>query len=559
MREQVEEIKKRAMKRFNALQSEVEDDGWRLHWLDLQKFLLNRRGRYLTSRDYEPRQGGKMNHEINNGTPEEAVHIAAAGMMGGFTSPSIPWFQLIPADEDMREDKRIQQYLFRQQSRMYEVMNRSNWYGTLPTMYEELTVFGTAAMRLDIHPSRGVHCTQHTIGSFYLSNGPDGFVDTIAWRYPRTVRQLRRLYGVEVLSPALQTKIKNDELDHYVKCISIVELNEGRDRSFADWRGMKYRSITMEEAGSQDDNHKGVLKMGGFHTFPTMTPRTSRRAEDVYGSSRGMRALPDARQLQINELRGSEALLKMLRPPLNVPSSKMRSTVAAGQQNVYRGSDSQAIRPTFLTQFPYSESRDTITALENRLRDTLGTTVFQQFQALDATGNHNMTVPEVAERRAEKMALLGPTQQAVHTELLHPAIELMWEHMGTNGQLEEPPTELEGIELKVEFVSQLALAERSKIVQGVQILGDQIALMDQAFPGAADNFDFDAAIGHIRGGSLAPPDVIRDPEEVDAIRRDRAAQQQRAIEQEQLANESAAVNQLGNTPMEGGTALDQVA
>ena len=555
--DQIVEVKKRAMKRVHALRDEFENDGWRAHFLELQRFLMNRRGRYLKSADYEPRQGGKQNDEINNGSPEEAVHTASAGMMGGFTSPSVPWFVLKPADPDMAKNKAAINYLWRQQERMYDVFARSNWYQALPTVYEELTVFGTAAMRMDSHPTRTIHCTQHTAGSYYLANGPDGFVDTVVYRYPRTVRQLRRLYGEDVLSSEVRNKIKNDELDHYVKCVNIIELNEGRDRNYGDWRGMKYRSITMEE-NSKDE--EGVLKIGGHEIFPVVTPRTSRRSDDVYGSSRGMRALPDARQLQVNELRGGEALLKMLRPPLNVPNAKMRATVTAGQANVYRGNNSDAIRPTFtVAGFPYGENEDKIAKLEARMKNTLGATAFQQFETLDATGNHQMTVPEVMERRSEKLALLGPTHQSVHTELLHPAITNAWYYMGLNNMLEAPPDGMQEMPLKVEFTSQLALSQRNMVTQGIELLASQVAAMEQSYPGSSDLFDSDAAIRHMAGGFLAPPDVIREEGAVEEIRQARAQAQQQAMQQEQMIAQAEVASKLGNANLGDGSALDVAA
>jgi len=547
-------IKKAALKRIGALGDEVENDGWRAHWLDLSKFLLNRRGRYLKARNYEPQKGGKMNDEINNGTPEDAVHTASAGMMGGFTSPSIPWMQLTTEDEDLAEFKPVKEYLWRQQQRMFKGWAKANWYTMLPTLYEELGVFGTGATRMDIHPTRGIHLTQHTIGSYYLANGPDGFVDTVVYRYPRTVRQLQRLYKPQDLSKTVRDLIRNEELDRYIRCVNIVEINDGRESNFKDWRGKPFRSVTMEEETNDDE---GVLKMGGFDLFPTLTPRTSRRAEDTYGSSRGMRALPDARQLQLNELRGGEALLKTLRPPLNIPSAKYRATVAAGEVNVYKGQRSDAIRPTFTTNFPYGENEDKITKIENRIKNTMGATAFTQFQLLDESGNHQMTIPEIMERRGERLTLLGPTHHSIHNELLIPAVELHWYYMGRNGQIEPPPPDLRGIALEVKFTGQLALAERSSVIRDIELLGDRIALMNQSFPGAADNFNSDVAVQHLARGYLAPPDVINDPEVVTQMRRQRAQdfQNQQRLEQENLESETA--KNLAGTPLGTGAAIDQ--
>ena len=116
-----------------------------------------------------------------------------------------------------------------------------------------------------------------------------------------------------------------------------------------------------------------------------------------------MRALPDARQIQLNEKRGGEALSKTLRPALNIPAGMRRATVSSGRYNTYHGADSQAVRPVFTTNFPYAESRSEIERIETRIKETVGSTAFQTFQILDSTGNHKMTIPEIQERKAEKL------------------------------------------------------------------------------------------------------------------------------------------------------------
>lgn len=551
------EIMKRTRKREKALGDQVHEDGWRSHWDELSRFLLNRRGAFLTDREYDMRRGAKMNRAINNGSPEEAVHTSAAGMMGGFTSPSIPWFVLTPTDEDLLGYKPVASWLWRQQQRMYDVFNRSNWYATLPTMYQELTVFGTGAMRIDPHPVRGIHCTQHTIGSYYLANGTDGFCDTIFCRYPRTVGQLVDKFGDRV-SPRVKRLYDEDEVDKLIRIVNVVEPNKGHDRRYFDWRGMPYRTMTYEEEAESED--QPPLFIGGMEIFPTVTPRASRTEGEAYGSSRGMRALPDARQLQIQELRGSEALTKMLRPPLNVPSEKMRATVSAGQLNVYRGTKSDAVRPTFMTAFPYGENRQAVKDLELRLRDTLGASIHTMMQSLDATGNHKMTVPEIQERRAEKMTVLGPEHHSVHTEFLHPGINLTWEHMGIGGMLEDAPPELNGMELKAEFTSQLALSQRSHIVMGTMRAFENAGyLADLGFPEARDNLDADVAMEGMMSGILASPDVLRDPEKRDAMREERARANAEQARVEQMAIEAKAARDLGNAPMNGQNALEAVA
>jgi hypothetical protein len=481
-------------------------------------------------------------------------------MMGGFTNPSIPWLHLVPEDQDLRDYKPAQDYLWRQQSFMNDILAASNWYLALPQVYEELIAFGMSALRIDLHPVNTIHCTQYTVGSFYIANGSDGAADTICYRYPRTVRNLVDTYGINNVSEKTRESYnkKVPELDRWVKCANLIEPNgSDRDRNFLDWRGMRYRSITYEEEATEEEP---PLRLGGHNIFPVPVPRTNRRSDEVYSSSRGMRALPDARQLQTEERRGSEALSKVINPPMNIPANLRRADLRAGGQNRYRGQRADAIRPSIDTSgFPYDAVRDTILRRERRLEDILGASVFKQFQLLDETGNHNMTVPEVMERRSEKMQLLGPMQQSIHQELLTPAIELAWAHMATLDRLEEPPPELADMPLDIKFTSQLSLEQLSAITDSMRQFGLVLGEMNELYPGMSDRYDFDVAASEMSQGFVLPPKLMRDDDTVNEIR----AQRQAAIEQErqmeQQAAEAKAVRDLGGAQLGGGTALDAVA
>jgi len=558
--DRIRDIMRRARSRKDSLANEYENGGWRAHHYDLSRFLLNRRGKYLAQKDYEPNDGFKINQDINNSTPEEAIHTASAGLMGGFTSPSIPWVNIIPQDQDLRDYKPAQEYLWRQQSFMYEVLNTSNWYTVLPQIYDEILAFGQGAMRIDIHDVKTIHCTQYTAGSYYLGNGSDGSLDTVCYRYPRTVRNLVDTYGIDNVTQKTRDSYnkKVPELDRWVKCANLIETNgKDRDRNFADWRGMRYRAITWEEDAGQEEP---PLKMGGHNIFPVVAPRIGRRSEEIYGSSRGMRALTDARQIQSEERRASEALSKMINPPMNIPANLRRADLRAGGQNRYRGQRADAIRPSIdLNGFPYQAIMDTIARRERKLEDVLGASVFKQFQLLDETGNHNMTVPEVQERKSEKYQLLGPMQQSIHQELLQPAIEIIWNHMATLGRLEEPPPELAEMPLKIQFTSSLALEQLSAITDSIRRFGLVVGELNQYYPGASDNYDVDVAVGEMSQGWVLPPQLMRDQGAVDEIRNQRAIalEEERAMEQQ--ANDAKAARDLGAAPLGGGTALDAVA
>jgi hypothetical protein len=97
------------------------------------------------------------------------------------------------------------------------------------------------------------------------------------------------------------------------------------------------------------------------------------------------------------------------------------------------------------------------------------------------------------------------------------------------------------------------------VTQGIELLASQVAAMEQSYPGSSDLFDSDAAIRHMAGGFLAPPDVIREEGAVEEIRQARAQAQQQAMQQEQMLAQAEAASKLGNANLGDGSALDVAA
>ena len=556
-------IMKRAKGRAGSLLDAFETGGWRAHFRDIARYCLNRRGEYLESRDYDPNHGGRINQAINNGMPEESIHTVASGMMNSVSNPALPWIQVTPEDEDLKDDKTIQDHVWRQLRTLYSLINDSNVYDTMPQWYAEAAAFGTAAFRLDPHPTNTFKATHLPIGSFQLANGGDGTPDTCLYRYARTVRQLVELYGINAVSRATREKYNADsgaERDHFVKCSNLIEPNVDRDRNFLDWRGMRFRSITWEDGVGDNEP---PLKIGGMHMFPIVTIITGAVGEQVYGGyARGMRVLPESRQLQKEEEQLAKGTGKMISPPLNVPHALRRADGRMNGINRYRGQRSDAIRPTFQVQFPYQEMKDTTRDRERKIQEISGASVFRTFSILDQTGNHNMTIPEVQERRAEAASLLGPLLRSVNTSLRH-MVEVMWDYAERDRKFEEPPEVLQGLKLRVDFVNQLSLEQASALTNAAMGYANAMATLDQSFPGrapASDNLDLDLLATEMRQGFFVNPKLQVDPRQRDEGRQQRAQQAEEQAAQERQQEEAKTAQTLSNTPLsDGTTALDAVS
>ena len=117
-------------------------------FIDVAKFVLPRKYIWLQNM---PVTGdvrrSLQNENIYDGTGTRAVRKLSAGMIGGLTSPTRPWFRLHLEGirQGQQEPVRIRRYLDTVQHVIQFVLSRSNFYSTMASEYIDLGTFGTGS------------------------------------------------------------------------------------------------------------------------------------------------------------------------------------------------------------------------------------------------------------------------------------------------------------------------------------------------------------------------------------------------------------------------------
>jgi hypothetical protein len=88
-----------------------------------------------------------------------------------------------------------------------------------------------------------------------------------------------------------------------------------------------------------------------------------------------------------------------------------------------------------------------------------------------------VTAREIAERHEEKLLMLGPVLERLHDEMLSPLIDITFAKHREAGILPPPPPELQGQDLKIEFVSTLAQAQKAVGLGSLRSLIGTVALV----------------------------------------------------------------------------------
>src|SRR5690606_8258094 len=123
----------------------------------------------------------------------------------------------------------------------------------------------------------------------FIAEDDAGAIDTVYRRCRWTARQAAMRFGEDKLSKTIRDALKQErEQDKRFDFWHIVEPRKERD---ARRRELPILSLYIEAESKHE------IEEGGFHELPYVVPRWETAADEVYGRSPGMLALPDARTL----------------------------------------------------------------------------------------------------------------------------------------------------------------------------------------------------------------------------------------------------------------------
>ena len=545
-------------RRLAALRNERE--GWMPHWRDIADYLLPRRGKFLTLQTGEANKGDKRNGKIVDETGTLALRTLASGMMAGITSPARPWFKLQTPDPEMMEFAPVRSWLEQVEQRMRTVFSRSNLYNVLPVVYEELGAFGTGAMAVLEDSDDIIRCYPFTIGEYMIANSPRLTVDTFYREFPMTVGQLVAEFGLENVSRNVAERFRSGNTESWVDVVHAVEPNDKRLNNVPGAKGMPYRGVYFEKNCS-DDEKATFLRVEGFEEFPVMAPRWHVLSTDVYGRSPGMDALPSLRQLQVMVKRKAQAIDKMVNPPMVAPASLrgQPTSILPGNITYVDNTSVAAGQPAFRPAFEVNPRvNELMIDIQSKHQDIQRAFFADLFLMFAQTDRREITAREVDAREQEKLLSLGPMLERLHDELLDPMIDRTFSIMSRNRLLPEPPPEMQGVELRVEYISMLAQAQKAV---GTANIRDAVTFtigLAGAVPDVLDKLDFDKAVDSYGMMIGVPSDMLRSAEDVKTLRAEKQRQAEMARTMQMTGAAADTAQTLANTPIDDTNGLGRV-
>jgi hypothetical protein len=545
-------IRKHVDKRLAALKSERSHyiDEWR----DMSDFVLGARGRWLLSKGQKV--SDRRNDRVYNEEAKMAANTLASGMQAGITSPARPWFNLTTGDPALVEYGPVKNWLSDVEKILQEVFNRSNFYNSVHSMYKELGVFGTSAMGVYEDFDNIIRCEPYTIGSYCLATNGKRVVDTFYREYRMTVDQLVDQFGLENCSPSTQNLCRQGNLDAWVDVIHAVEPNRWRNHGSVLSSDMAFLSVYFESS-SQGGGQK-PLRVSGFNENPIMSPRWEVVGEDVYASSYpGIDSINTNKSLQIEELDKAVAIEKMHNPPLvgdAAIDAEGLDLIAGGVTFVpnMAAMGKPGLQSVYDVNLNIGHLKEDIMIKEKRIQRAFYADLFMMITEMD---RRQITATEIAARQEEKLLMLGPVLERLNNELLDPVIDRVFAIAERRGIIPPAPPELAQTELKVEYVSVLAQAQKATATASLEATAAFTMNLAQVDPNVIDKLDTDQMVDEYAKAKGAPPKTIRSDDDVEAMRSERqeaAAQQQ---QMDQMANMVESAKTLSETDTSGDNAL----
>ena len=561
-------IYKTKRQQLDLIKSSLENErtSFESHWRDLSDFILPRRSRFSIS---DVNKGDRRNQKIIDSTATLAARTLRSGIMSGVTSPARPWFRLTTQDPDLAEWGPVKQWLHLVQQRITASYLKSNLYNILPTVYGDLGVFGTAAMSVEeVFNGDVIHSKSFPIGSYWVAKDEFGRINTFVREFRMTVAQLLETFGSKKngdfdwnnFSTYVRGQYDQGNLQTWIDVTHFVMPNMEYDQKNPIAKFKKFTSCYFESGtgydSKQDDKY---LRESGYDYFPILVPRWETTAEDVYGTNcPGMEALGDIKQLQNGEKRIMEAVDKMIRPPMKGPTSMkgQAASIISGDITYIDNVNGQGFEPVYEVNFRIQEMETKQSQVRSRIQRSFYEDLFLMLSNLD---RRQITAREVEERHEEKLLALGPVLEQINQDLLDPLTDIAFNIHLRQRLLPPPPPELQGMELKVEYISVMAQAQKMLGVSSVERFTQFVGGLAQVDQGVLRKIKADQIVD-VYGEMLSvPPSIVRTDEEVQQIIQAEQAQQMQQMQMQQQMQAVDMAKKLSETKInQQDAALDEL-
>lgn len=481
-------------------------------------------------------EGEKYPDDVYDDTAIQANLVLAAGLSGYMTNASQRWFEYAARDERLMDSQDARKYFADCTNIAYSVLGNSNFYQQVHEVYLDLGSIGPGFLYEEEDEAADVRFFARHPKEMYIIENDKGLVDIVYRAFKLTAWQAFNMFGKDKCGKSINKALENNDLTKDFDFVQYICPRHDRAAGKEDNLNLPFASYWLNLSDEK------ICKESGFMDFPFFVPRFYKNTAKTYGFGAGTAAYSNIKMLnKMMEyyIKGAETAIW---PPFMLEHDSMIGSLdlRAGALNYQRGALSQGQQAQ-----PIDIGMKAQIGFDfiNRYEDKISRAFFADLFLMLAN-NKNMTATEVVERTQEKMLVLGPVLGRLQTELLTPMLTRTFNILQKRGKFPEPPQSLQGKDYDIIYISPLAKAQRASQAKDTITFLQVVGQMAQMAPGILDSIDGDTVIKKLSKMYSVDPDIIRDEDEVKAIR-DAKDQAQREMQAMEMAQQMAGVMQTG--------------
>lgn len=464
-----------------------------------------------------------------------SAQALASAMHSMLTGRETKWFALRAMNPKKQAQRAVAEWLDDTTDRMLAVFNseRSMFHTNMHEQYLDRVTFGTGIMQPVFHKNRLMFISRD-LSECYIDVDDFRQVNVLYRHFKMTLQDVADTFGEDALSPNRRRALQKGDTRQKISILHVVELRDEAARVGAIKTKKKFFSVYV------DLQEVSELGEGGFDRFPYIVSRYLLRSGEVYGYAPAHIAKPKIFWLNNMHETLSRAGEKAIDPPYLMPLEALRNPfrMDAGGITYY---DSMMAPPGSI--FPaVSQSRPEISfELIRAAKEDVERAFMVDWLRLPMLPN--MTATEVLNRRDDTLRQLGPVLTRSYQEMFAPLLDRTFDLMYQNNMLAPPPEEIMNVELYIDYVSPMAVAQKQQDIDAMIRTYQTALLFSQTDPHVLRNFNLDEMARYAGVVNNIQTRFINDPSVAQGAREQEAQAQAAMVASETAVNLSKAASQ----------------
>lgn len=487
------------------------------------------------------------NKKIVDSTPLIALRNFSSGMMSGATSPTNRWFKTSLSNANIANDHYLKNWCAIQEELTRQILYSSNFYQCLPEIYKQLGVFGFSAVALESDYDTVVNFKTLPIGSYYYAKNSSGKVDTFCRVYMDSAKNI--LDKFPNAPDSIVEAVKENPLKLF-EVIHFVEENKFYRLKRLSSRFSRYVSAVILPSANE------FLSVKGFDKFPYVVFESSYSTDiDYPQDSPGINALADVKQLMTMVKEYAKAVKKIVCPTYKGPAS-LKNKKLADVPGAYIEEDEngRGITPVYEVNPRVLELKQEKDELKQAIKEHFYNDLFAMILS---TAERGRTATEVNELKEEKMVLLSPLLEQIHSALRQILAWIYDEELRV-GILEPLKEKYENYRFEIEFVSSLAQAQKVSNISSMERFTTFVAnIANSIDPMLKSKLNGEKIIEDYATYANISPSQIIPAQELEKIRQQAAEIQNQQRNMETIKQGTQIIQNMGGVDSSGSDLLSR--